>query len=272
MMAFVNHNGVQIHYKVTGTGTPLIMAHGTSLSGEDWHELGYVAALSDKYQVITVDSRGHGKSAKLYDPAAYEPEMQVNDYLAVLDELGVTKAIFWGFSSGAAIMFNVIQFAPERVIALIIGGLHPYPNDYEMADESPPGEKGMQGLPEVGPDEDPISALMRTGGEAWLRFFESNMEMPPGMKQRVKDNDFQALLTERNADFEWKAFYTLLPTCQIPTLLYVGDSEGAYAGMKHCASEMPNAKFAVIPNATHFDIIANAQDILPHVQKFLRTL
>jgi len=271
-MAFVNNNGVQIHYETKGTGIPLIMAHGTSLSGEDWHELGYVDALSDRYFMITVDSRGHGNSSKLYDTSAYTTSLQVSDYLAVLDQLSVTKAIFWGFSAGGAIAYNMIKYAPERVMALIIGGVQPYPEGYVMLDEDSPGEKGMLGLPEFGPDDDPISLLMGAGGEAWLRFFESNIVIPPGMKQRLKDNDFQALLTERNADHEWQDIHVLLPTCQIPCLLYVGDSEGAYAGMKQCATQMPHAQFVCIPNSTHFDIIANAQDILPHVQKFLRTL
>jgi len=77
--------GVKIHYEVEGSGPPLVLAHGLGYSGEDWRDFRYVDLMRQDFQLILVDHRGHGKSDKPHGPAAYSPEMRVNDHVAVLD-------------------------------------------------------------------------------------------------------------------------------------------------------------------------------------------
>ena len=63
-MPYIDNDGVKIYYKTVGTGSPLVFAHGMSMSIEDWEEWGYVSALCERHQLILVDGRGHGKSDK----------------------------------------------------------------------------------------------------------------------------------------------------------------------------------------------------------------
>src|ERR1700752_4618190 len=97
-MAFASNNGVRIHYETIGEGRPLVLHHGTSGSGADWIDLGFVSALRAGRQLILIDSRGHGQSDKPHDPAAYDLALRVADVVSVLDQLGHQKADFLGYS------------------------------------------------------------------------------------------------------------------------------------------------------------------------------
>jgi pimeloyl-ACP methyl ester carboxylesterase len=266
-MPFTNNDGVRIYYEVEGSGPALLLAHGLGSSGEDWRELGYAEQLSDRYRVIMVDGRGHGKSDKPHDPLAYSAAERVKDHIAVLDDLGIEKANYWGYSSGGVVGFYAAKYAPDRFSKVIIGGLDPYPSDHDIGERNALTNKPMQGLPEA---DDPIRAVLDTGGEAWLRFWQSNMDVPHGMRNRLRRSDCQALIALWEQPYPWRdEVLPLLESYPFPCLLYVGEAEWNYTGMKVCAAEMPQAQFVALPNYGHFDIWANAGTILPYVKSFL---
>ena len=66
---FFSSNGINIRYTVTGIGEPVILIHGFASSGDMWRTL--VTVLSNRYQAIVMDCRGHGKSDKPHDPDQY---------------------------------------------------------------------------------------------------------------------------------------------------------------------------------------------------------
>jgi pimeloyl-ACP methyl ester carboxylesterase len=114
-MAYADNRGVRIHYRVEGSGPPLVLQHGFTSSIEDWYEAGYVDALERDYRLILVDARGHGDSDKPQDAEAYPLEKRVGDVVAVLDALKIEKAHFWGYSAGGWIGFGMAEFAPKPV-------------------------------------------------------------------------------------------------------------------------------------------------------------
>jgi len=70
-MPYATHGDLRIHYETDGSGPPLVLQHGYTLSLKRWYALGYVDALRARYRLILVDARGHGESDKPHDPAAY---------------------------------------------------------------------------------------------------------------------------------------------------------------------------------------------------------
>lgn len=128
-MPDVINDGVRIHYEREGSGPPLVLQHGFTRSLEGWRDSGYVDALKDDYELILIDARGHGKSDKPHDPADYALDKRAADITAVLDDAGIDRAIYWGYSMGGQIGYALAQYAPERFDALILGGMHPYARD-----------------------------------------------------------------------------------------------------------------------------------------------
>ena len=66
-------------------------------------------------QLILLDARGHGASDKPHDPAAYDLRLRVGDVTAVLDDLEIRRADYFGYSMGGWIGFGLAKHAPVRL-------------------------------------------------------------------------------------------------------------------------------------------------------------
>jgi pimeloyl-ACP methyl ester carboxylesterase len=124
-MASFDHDGLQIAYLDEGEGEPILLIHGfASNRAVNWVDTGWVKTLAaDGRRVIAIDNRGHGESAKLYDPAAYSAPAMAEDARALLDHLEITRADAMGYSMGARITAFLALAHPGRVRSAIFGGL-----------------------------------------------------------------------------------------------------------------------------------------------------
>jgi pimeloyl-ACP methyl ester carboxylesterase len=115
---------MRIHHEVTGEGHPIVLVHGWGLGSErNWVDTGWVAALAAVRRVVTLDVRGHGRSDKPLDPAAYGYRAMSADVVQVLDELGIERADYLGYSMGAFIGAALLGSHPERFTSMVLGGI-----------------------------------------------------------------------------------------------------------------------------------------------------
>jgi pimeloyl-ACP methyl ester carboxylesterase len=120
------HNGpVEIAYLDEGEGEPVLLVHGFASTKEvNWVNPGWVTTLTRAgRRVIALDNRGHGASAKLYDPADYHTAKMADDAHALLDHLAIPRADVMGYSMGARITAFLALAQPARVRSAVIGGL-----------------------------------------------------------------------------------------------------------------------------------------------------
>ena len=117
--------GIAIAYQVQGEGRPILLIHGFASSAEvNWVATGWVDTLVKAgYQAIALDNRGHGRSRKLYDPQLYFAREMANDARRLLDHLGIARLPVIGYSMGARIAAYLALDHPERVEALVLGGM-----------------------------------------------------------------------------------------------------------------------------------------------------
>ena len=118
-------SGLSLAYEVHGEGPPVLLVHGFASSGKvNWIDTGWVETLTGAgYQAITLDNRGHGQSEKPYDPELYYPSQMAEDAIALLDHLGISQAAVIGYSMGARIAAFMAYNHPERLPAVIFGGM-----------------------------------------------------------------------------------------------------------------------------------------------------
>jgi pimeloyl-ACP methyl ester carboxylesterase len=116
---------VEIAFLDAGEGDAIVLIHGFASNKEvNWVHPGWVATLTGAgRRVIALDNRGHGASAKLYDPALYDTALMAGDVRALIDHLGLERADVMGYSMGARIAAFLALAHPERVRSLIMGGL-----------------------------------------------------------------------------------------------------------------------------------------------------
>ena len=124
-MPSLPHGAVEISFLDQGEGEPIVLVHGFASNKEvNWVVPGWVNTLTRAgRRVIAIDNRGHGQSGKPADPADYHTSKMAGDVCALLDHLDIPRADVMGYSMGARIgAFLAVQH-PDRVRALILGGL-----------------------------------------------------------------------------------------------------------------------------------------------------
>ena len=118
-------DGLEIAYVDEGDGDAILLIHGFGSNIEtNWRGPGWIDLLVHAgWRVVALDNRGHGASSKLYDPEAYHTARMAEDAAALLDHLGIKRAVVMGYSMGARITATLSLDQPEVVRALILGGL-----------------------------------------------------------------------------------------------------------------------------------------------------
>ena len=124
-MARFTHDGVEIAFLDEGEGEPIVLVHGFASNKEvNWVAPGWVTALTRAgRRVVALDNRGHGESAKLYDPADYHSAIMAEDVRALIEHLGLPRADVMGYSMGARIAAFLALAHPDRVRSAVLGGL-----------------------------------------------------------------------------------------------------------------------------------------------------
>lgn len=85
----------------------------------------FATRLSGRYQVITPDMRGRGRSQYDPDPTRYHPGTYVADMWRLLAELNVPKALIVGTSLGGLMGMAMAASHPERIPALVLNDIGP---------------------------------------------------------------------------------------------------------------------------------------------------
>ncbi len=116
-----SHNGHRLVYDLYGSsGAPLVVyLHGLLLDAE--LNRGIAQALAEQgYRVVLLDLLGHGRSDKPTHASTYRIDSYADQVIALLDHLGVEKAVLGGISLGANVSLFAAAHYPERVQALVL--------------------------------------------------------------------------------------------------------------------------------------------------------
>ncbi len=114
----VEANGIDLYYEEHGTGTPIVLIHGTSSSALVWGDAS--AELAKRGRCIVYDRRGCFRSHR---PEPYD-RTDVTDHgadaAALIDELGAAPAIIIGRSYGGETALDLVRRRPDAVSALVL--------------------------------------------------------------------------------------------------------------------------------------------------------
>ena len=254
-MPYAQNGDTRIHYEVTGSGFPLVLQHGMTSNLHIWKKHGYVKPLSKHYKLILIDARGHGESDKPHDPEKYRIENMVGDVTSVLDDLGIERAHFFGYSMGGRIGLAAGKYAQDRFSSFVIGG-----NGLKEKDST-------EQIAEL----QAYSRMFRQGVDAVI----ATMEKRRGRKldewelNKWLQSDLEALDAYCSL-YENTGMVDFLPRVEIPCLLFAGsmDPYPHGASMK-CAELLPNAEFLSLPGLDHGGALRESGIVLPHVLRFL---
>jgi pimeloyl-ACP methyl ester carboxylesterase len=232
-VATLRANGIELEYEVGGGGAAVLLSHGYSATGRMWD--GQRRALPD-YHLITWDMRGHGATDSPDDPAQYSLDLTVADMRAILQHVGVDRAVIGGLSLGGyvSLAFNLAH--PEMVRALVICDSGPgYRNPEARATWNKRAAERAAELEARG--------LESLGG----RSREMREAMASHRSAQGLAHAARGMLAQTDA-----RVIDSLPGIRVPTLIVVGDRDEPFlAPCEYMAKKIPGARLEVIAGAGH---------------------
>jgi pimeloyl-ACP methyl ester carboxylesterase len=252
-MTTINRKGVNIHYEVHGSGPPILLSHGYSATSAMWR--GQVEALRNQYTVITWDMRGHGRSDYPADPSLYSEVATVADMLALLNVVGVDRAIVGGLSLGGYMSLAFHCTHPARVCALMIFDSGPgYKSDEARRRWNAQAEETARDFEKRGLDR--LQSRSREMAESHHRSADGLIHAARGMLAQFDDRVIRSL-----------------PDIKVPVLVLVGEDDAPFlAPADYMAAKIPHATKTIIPNAGHAANLDNPAAFNAAVAAFLTTL
>ena len=112
----INVNGVDIFYRIGGSGPPLLLLHGFTGVGHWWD--GLLDDFGQHYTVIVPDLRGHGRSTS--PPGEFSYRESARDMFGLLDHLGIQRIQGIGYSAGGCTLLHMAAQQRGRVEAMIL--------------------------------------------------------------------------------------------------------------------------------------------------------
>jgi pimeloyl-ACP methyl ester carboxylesterase len=260
-------NGINIYYETHGSGAPLVLISGLGYNLWQWHKM--VPGLAERFQVITFDNRGVGKTDKPAGP--YSAAMLAADTASLLTSLNIPKAHIMGHSMGGFIAQEMALSYPEMVDKLILastnfGGPRHLPITPEamavLSDvTSDPVTRFKNGLAvSTAPGWSANNAAMI---EEWLTWRIANPIDPAAYQAQMAIG--LSLLTEE------ACFEPRLANIEAETLILFGEHDKVVppGNADLLAAKIPNSTIHLLPNAGHFFPIETPEAANEAITEFL---
>lgn len=117
--------GLPLFFRLSGpAGRPVILfLHGFLGSGEEWEEI--IALLGDRFQCLTVDLPGHGRSASSDRRRSWSMENTAKAVIALLQRLGIRECFLAGYSMGGRLALYLTLAYPQYFAKAILESASP---------------------------------------------------------------------------------------------------------------------------------------------------
>lgn len=216
-------NGIRLYYSKVGHGSPVVLLHG-GLGNADYWGL-QAKALAARHTVISVDSRGHGRSTR--DARPYGYDLMADDVIALLDQLKIPRADFVGWSDGAILGLDLAMRYPQRV-----GKVFAYAANTQTSGV----KEGVENNPT-------FAAYIERAGQEYTRLSPTPKEYPAFVEQI--GHMWASQPNWSDAD---------LAKIKTPVLIVDGDHDEAIKRehTEYMAQAIPGAGLLILPNVSHF--------------------
>ncbi len=245
--SYTSVNGLTLYYEIHGAGEPLILLHGGVGAIQMFGEV--LPSLAQNRQVVAVDLQAHGRTADIDRPLSFE--LMADDIAVLIKHLGIKEADVMGYSLGGGVALRTAIQHPEVVRKLVLVST-PFQRDGWYPEI-------LAGMGQMGPQ---IAEQMKQ-----TPMYQLYASIAP------KPQDWPVLLTKLGEllrqDYDWSKDVAAI---KAPTLIVVGDADsvrtahavaffellgGGKADAGWDGSGMSNARLAILPATTHYNIYSS---------------
>ncbi|MFC1873232.1 alpha/beta fold hydrolase [Chloroflexota bacterium] len=245
-MPIANVNGVDLNYEVVGEGRAVVFLHGYTGNVNDWAS--QVSVLSSKYKVVTLEHRGHGKSAAPSLKEAYSIPIFASDVFELLKKLNIAKCWLVGHSLGGFIALEFALRYQDMLAAMV------------LVDTS----SGFSSDPGYAPFRRKLDELARSRGMGAA--FDYNSANDPVRKERFENHPEQKEIARQKmlmtsvdgyvyvwqASEEWEPITDRLAEIGVPTLVYWGSEDAMFLdACRNLKENIAGAELVVVEGSGH---------------------
>lgn len=260
---YAQSGDASIAYQVMGEGpVDIILVPGLFTHIEFMHEMaGYTAVLrrlSRFARVVTFDKRGQGLSDRMTGAPSLEQRM--DDVRTIMDAIGSTRAVLFGFSEGCPMSVLFAATYPDRVSHLVLLG------SFARSKDRLPEEVWQARCDEIvqswglGDTVRTVAPSQAANAEviAQIAKFERLSSSPGALRTLLALN--------REIDIT-----TILPTLKVPTLVLhrTGDVRVPVVFGRDVARAIPGAKYVEYPGCDHYFWIGETEALLGDIEEFV---
>jgi len=262
MKGYINTADGQIHYRTAGSGDPLLLLHQAPMSLADFDNI--IPILAASFQVVAMDSLGHGNSDNL--PYEFGIEDYARNVISFLDGLGIGKTNIAAHHTGAMIAVEVAAAYPERVDKLVISG---------CPANAPPLPPPSQGSPQT------RDIPMDKEGQFLIKAWETyNRLSVPDLEPQLVFKPFLIALTARlrtDTHSPTSKNRQYLETIQqrvklisSPTLVMSGSRDSFLNDIDILNDLIPHSRTQIVDGFGYFPNVENPQGFAQAVLDFLK--
>ncbi len=259
-------NGVKLHfYRTGGSKPPMILLHGVTDDGLCWTPI--ADALADKYDLVMVDLRGHGKSEA--PDEGYTLTAMANEVAALIKELGLEKPIIMGHSMGAITTLTLAGLYPDVARAIVLEDPPQFwmIKNTEGGAPKPPNPLALWIAENKRKTKEDLFEEVRAYNPGW-----AEAELEPWVNSKLRYSPKIVKLVEM-VDLSLMGFEDLFKKISCPALLLTADTlKGALLGEKDVEpikQWMPHLDVVHIDGAGHNIRRDQYEKYMETVQTFL---
>jgi pimeloyl-ACP methyl ester carboxylesterase len=245
-MPHLKSNGVNLYYEEHGSGEPLVLIMGFTVSSIGWHW--NVPAFAEDFRTIVFDNRGVGQSDK--PDAPYSMQMFAEDTVGLLDGLNIDKAHVFGISMGGMIAQEFALRYPQRVKTLILGCTNcGGPN--AVLSKDPDVLNILNNIESVDVQQAAL-AMTKVAVTPW--FMQKRMDILLQMNQMsIQHPTPKHGMVRQMQAIQGHDTYARLSLISMPTLVVTGKEDGLVPPENSLtlAQRIPNADLVLLSNASH---------------------
>jgi pimeloyl-ACP methyl ester carboxylesterase len=234
--SYVKVNGLNMYYEEYGSGEPLVLIHGGTMTSKRFEP--HIPVFSEHFRVITPDLRGHGQTDNPGGEFSYR--LLADDMAAFINALGLNRPLICGWSDGGQAALELGMHYPDLMECMVVGAAwfkfsETYLNTVRSMGLEAPGvvniEKIKQAMPHM------------------IEFWRS-------LHSPTHGSDYwETLLTQISTMWMTPLGYTAedFQKINIPTLILVGDRD-QFVPVEEAAEMyrfIRDAELVIVPNSDH---------------------
>lgn len=260
-MAFATINGITVHYELLGEPDAKNLVVFSNSLGTDFRIwLPLFDEISDDISVLLYDSRGHGLTGGA--ESAFGMNDLVEDLVALVEHVGIKRAVFCGLSVGGLICQGLWQKRPDLVKKLILCDTAPKIGTVDVWNAR-------------------IDAIAKGGLESIADNVMERWFTPDFHQERADElAGYRTMLCRQSAAgyastckaIRDSDFTDGLSTISVPVLCVVGDQDGSTPVeiVKAAADGIKGARFEVIEGCGHIPCVEQPEALAELLQTFLK--